>query len=227
MTLFGRALVTLALVVTSVGSVAPSAAETRVPLDRTVVRFDAPETGGRRQPHFIFERELAFEARLVALADPAHPSEEEPFRRHHLQAALERHIAETLLASLTIAPEPTPEEITAQSEAARVMLIEQVRGEERLVKAALAEGISSLELRSLLRRRARASLYLDRMVAPMLAPSLLELRRFHAEGKTPFSSEPFEKVEAPLRRYYVARSLSTTLSTYFQNARARLRIEFL
>ena len=36
-------------------------------IDRAVVRFVASETGGVRSPRFIFERELAFEARLEAL----------------------------------------------------------------------------------------------------------------------------------------------------------------
>ncbi len=39
-------------------------------VDRAVVRFEAPETGGARRPRFVFERELAFEARLEALSDP-------------------------------------------------------------------------------------------------------------------------------------------------------------
>ena len=38
-------------------------------LDRVAVRFTAPETGGIAKPQFIFERELAFEARLEALTD--------------------------------------------------------------------------------------------------------------------------------------------------------------
>jgi hypothetical protein len=39
-------------------------------LDRVVVRWSAPETGGPGKPQFIFERELAFEARLESLMDP-------------------------------------------------------------------------------------------------------------------------------------------------------------
>ena len=39
-------------------------------LDRAVVRFTAPEIGGARNPQFIYERTLAFEARVEALSDP-------------------------------------------------------------------------------------------------------------------------------------------------------------
>lgn len=195
--------------------------------DRVVVRFTAPEAGGKAHPHFIFQRQLAFEARLVALADLAHPSDAEPYRRHHLQAALERHISETLLATLAMTPAPTGTELAQQQQLARDLLLQQVGGEERLNAAAQAEGIGSLEVRALLRRRARASLYLDRMVAPMLQPTALELRRTYAEGKTPFSRLPYAQVEPSLRRWYVGRSLALAVSTYFQNARARLQVVFL
>jgi hypothetical protein len=80
-------------------------------VDRAVVRFIAPETGGTRSPRFVFERVLAFEARLEALADPDRQQGTEAFRERHVRAALERHIAETLLASLRIEPEPKPEEL--------------------------------------------------------------------------------------------------------------------
>src|SRR5689334_3205717 len=71
-------------------------------LDRVVVRWTAPETGGVGKPQFIFQRELAFEARLESLADP----EPEPgsFHDRHVRAALDLHIGETLLASLPVTP---------------------------------------------------------------------------------------------------------------------------
>src|SRR5271156_1342879 len=64
-------------------------------LDRVVVRWHAPETGGPAKPQFIFERELAFEARLESLSDP--DPEPGPYHDRHVRAALDRHIAETLL----------------------------------------------------------------------------------------------------------------------------------
>ncbi len=213
---------------------APARAEENAPeapvvaLDRVVVRFSAPETGGALSPHFVFERELAFEARLEALADSSYvPDEDRPYGRHHLQAALERHVAETLLASLRITPEPAPERVEAQIRAARVLLAEQVGGALALQSAARAEGIGDLELRSLLRRRARASLYLDAMVAPMLEPSDAELRKIHRVGQTPFRGSPYRQVEAKLRRWYIATRLGEAALTFYQNARARLVIEYL
>jgi hypothetical protein len=192
------------------------------------VRFSVPETGGTLSPHYLFERELAFEARLEALADETfRPTEEVPYRRHHLQAALERHIAETLLASLNIAPAPSADRVDAQIRAARVLLTEQVGGALALQAAARSEGLGDLEVRGLLRRKAKASLYLHEMVAPMLEPSEAELRRVHRAGKTPFRGQPYRAIAPKLRRWYVAQRLGEAALAYYQNARARLTIEYL
>jgi hypothetical protein len=197
-----------------------------VVVDRAVVRFSAPEGGGRERPYFIYQRELAFEARLVALADSSHRGKE-PYRRHHIQQALERHVAESLLSALTIDPAPTADEITQQLDAARKMVMDEVGGEARLLSAARAEGLGSLEVRRYFRRRALASLYLHAMVTPMLTPSALELRRLHRAGEGPLSDRPFDEAQPALRRWYVARSLRVAVANYYQNARARVRLEFL
>jgi hypothetical protein len=197
----------------------------RAIIDRTVVRFTAPETGGNESPRFIFERVLAFEARLEALADPGYRQVElAPYSETHVRTAMERHIAETLLASLSIDPKPTSSTIEAQMNLARAMLVNQV-GEERLRAAARSEGIDTQELRRLFRRRALASLYLHHMIAPMLAPGDSELREFYQ--KTPLSDQPFEKVKAQLRRVYVTRALGEAVSAFYQNARSRLKVSIL
>lgn len=46
----------------------------------------------------------------------------------------------------------------------------------------------------LYRRQARASLYLDKMIAPMLEPSEIELRDLWRTGTTPFKDLPFDRV---------------------------------
>ena len=207
--------------------VAPARAEPLV-LDRVAVRFTAPETGGVRSPRFIFQRVLAFEARLEALADPDRvPGDPRPYRDRHIRAALERHITETLLASSHIDPEPTDAELTRQTNAARLMLLERIGGVQALEQAAHAEGIESREILGILRRRARASLYLDRMVAPMLSPSDAELRNIHRTVQTPFKNRPFDQIEAALRRWYVSRRLAASLASYYQNARSRVDVTII
>lgn len=189
-------------------------------LDRVVVRWHAPESGGVAKPQFIHERELAFQARVEALAE----SEKEAgsFKERHVRSALDRHIAESLLAALPITPEPTPKEIAARAEAARAIVEQRVHGRDRLIDAAAAEGISSDELDALLRRQARASLYLDRMVAPMLEPGELELREAFKSGATPFKDAPFDKIQPALKRWYVGQKLAQATEAYYQAARARV-----
>ncbi len=198
----------------------PSSPTTLV--DRVVVRWHAPETGGPAKPQFIFERELAFEARLESLADP--DPEPGPYHDRHVRAALDRHIAETLLASLPILPAPDPRQIAARTEAARAILEQRVRGRPKLMAAAAAEGIGSDEIDALLRRLARASLYLDKMIAPMLEPSEPELRDLWRTGATPFKDQPFEQIAPLLSRWYVGQRLSQAIEAYFQNARSRVVI---
>src|SRR5688500_3147236 len=100
-----------------------------VTLDRAVVRFYAPETGGVERPRFIYERRLAFEARIEALSDRDRGADGQPYRERHVSAALERHISEVLLASLRIEPEPSEAVVVRQVELARKLLIDRVGGE--------------------------------------------------------------------------------------------------
>jgi len=191
-------------------------------LDRVVELWHAPETGGPGKPQFIFERELAFEARIEALADP--DPEPGPYHERHVRAALERHIAESLLASLPILKDPGAKAIAALAEVARGILEQRVRGRAKLIAAAAAEGMGSDELDALLRRQARASVYLDQMVAPMLEPGELELRELLRSGTTPFKDRPFEVVRDELSRWYVGQRLAQAVEAYFQNARSRVVI---
>lgn len=204
---------------------APARAEP-VTLDRVVVRFYAPETGGVEHPRFIYERRLAFEARLEALADQGR-SGDEGYRERHVSAALERHISEVLLASLRIEPEPTEAVMARQVELARKLMSDRVGGEEALLEAQRAEGISSAELSGILRRQARASLYLDRMVAPMLRPSDAELEAIQRSAPAALQNEPFSRVRPLLLRWYVSKRLASAMSSFFQEARSRVTITLL
>jgi len=205
-----------------------AAAEETVLLDRVAVRFTAPETGGIARPQFIFERELAFEARLEALTDGGfRQTPEAPYLERHVRAALERHMAEVLLENLEVTPEPTPRDIELRIRSARLTLQQQLGGAAELDRASQAENISATEVARLLRRRARASLYLDRMVATMLTPSDTELRIVHRTTRTPFSGADYESVAPLLSRWYVAQRLNTAVRAFYEGARSRLRVTLL
>jgi hypothetical protein len=223
MRLLGTLLAVAALIGAPLGGVAR--AEPLV-LDRTVVRFYAPETGGVERPRFISERWLAFEARIEALSDQDHSSDE-AYRERHVSAALERHVSEVLLSSLRIEPEPSEAAMARQVELARKLLSDRVGGEDALLAAERAEGLSNAELSSLLRRQARASLYLDRMVAPMLRPSDAELEAIQRSAPAALQSEPFLRVRPLLLRWYVSKRLASAMSSFFQEARSRITVTLL
>lgn len=221
-----RRLAALGLLMSTVCGAGEATAEP-IPLDRAVVRFISRETGGATAPRFVFERELAFEARLEALADGDVHEGEPPFRDRHVRAALERHVTETVLASLTVTPAPTETEIAQRSEEARIALVERVGGIVGLTRAARGEGLSDAEISRLLRRQALASIYLDRMVAPMLAPSDAELRTVHRTQRTPFSGRPFDEIKDSLRRWYVSARLALSVATYYEGLRSRMILSVL
>ena len=197
-------------------------------VDRAVVRFESPETGGARHPRFVFERELSFEARLEALADPDRATVgDAPYLERHVTAALDRHIAETILGTLRIEPEPTPSELSHQSQLARRMASDRAGGPDALAAALEAEGLSDREFGRLLLQKARASLYLDRMVTPMLEPSEAELRSLHKSTNTPFRGAPFDTIRPALLRWYVSRRLNAAVASFFENARSRIDVTVL
>lgn len=221
-----RAALAIGILLSTVCAAVRSEAEP-VPLDRAVVRFSSRETGGAVAPRFVFERELAFEARLEALAEGDVHAGEPPFRSRHVRAALERHVTETVLSSLAVSPPLAATEIKQRAEEARIALAERVGGVMGLLQAARAEGISDAEVSRLLRRNALASLYLDRMVAPMLGPSDAELRTVHRTQRTPFSGRPFDEIKDSLRRWYVSARLALAVATYYEGLRSRMTLSVL
>jgi hypothetical protein len=206
---------------------AGSAGAAPITVDRAVISFVTRDTGGIDVPEFVFERKLAFEARLEALAEGEVHEGDPPFRPRHVRAALDRHIAETVLESLPVRPPVTEAEIGARMEQARLALVERVGGLVPLREAAAAEGIGEWELGRLVRRQAKASLYLDHMVAPMLNPSDAELRQVLISQRTPFAGKPFVDVAAALRRWYVGTRLQAALATFYDGLRNRLSLTLL
>jgi len=64
-------------------------------VDRTVVRFYSPETGGAANPRFIFERVLAFEARLAQMAETSEGIGE-AYGERDVREAIDHDIAEQI-----------------------------------------------------------------------------------------------------------------------------------
>lgn len=205
----------------SFGSVAiADDAKKPVLVDRIAVRWSTTDRGVTNKPQVIFARELAFEARLEAMAGGEAP--DAPLTERFIRSALNRHISEALLALLPLDSEPTAEEIAKRADSASTVLEARVGGIEKIAKALEIEGLSPDELAAIHRRSARASLYLDRMIAPQLEPTRQELVDLQASGTTPYTKEAFDKVEEKLRRWLLAQRLNDTLDSFFQKSRSKL-----
>jgi hypothetical protein len=193
--------------------------------DRVVVRWATRASGGDARPRFISARQLAFEARIEALSEGRKLAQ--PFTDGHVRAAIQRRISEEILAELPVEPAPEPRDIGRYAEDARVLIEQQVGGRATLNEAAIAEGITAEELNAMLRRRARASYYLDKMVAPMLQPSEADLREAHRRGDTPFTDQTFEASEARLRSWYVSARLRAALDSFYRGVRTKVSVELV
>ena len=212
---------------------APRATDPAVPasVDRTAVRFFAPEIGGVAHPRFIFQRVLAFEARLAEM-DETYEGNGESYGERDVREAIERHVAEEILASLAdrliaeAAPEkrPTSAELAAVEGEVGAAFIERVGGRSRLDASAQAEGIERAEVDAILRRAARAAFYVDRSITPILHPSDDQLRNVFRTSAHPYRGQPFERVRAELERWFVIERTRVAESAFLQAARSRVRI---
>lgn len=196
-----------------------------VVLDRVVARWRTVEEDSRGSGHLVFARELAFQARIEAMALGDGPTDKLADR--HIRAALARHVTESLLEELPLDPPARASEVAERAAKARRALEARVGGADRLTQAREKERLSRDEVDAILRRTARASLYLDRMVAPLLEPTDIELRELHAAGKTPLSDERFVDVVDKLRRWVLAQRMAAAVDEFWQNARSRIVITWV
>jgi hypothetical protein len=207
---------------------APSARSTpatkapRVTLDRVVVRFYSPETGGSSHPRYITERTLAFEARFEALNDESAVSA--AYEERYVRAAMERHVAEEILATLMVEQGIEPLNLPRQVDEWREGLLQRIGGVDALRAAEQAEGIDDDELEAILRRRVRAAVYVDKSITPILHPNDEQLREVYRTSSHPFKGLKFEDARVPLLRWFVAERLRLAESAFLQAARTRVKI---
>jgi len=194
-------------------------------VDRVIARWRTVDQDSASVGHLVFARELAFEARIEAMALGDSPDAKLTDR--HIRSALTRHVTESLLEELPLDPPATPAEIGERAERARSALEARVGSAARLESARALERLDTDEVDAILRRTARASLYLDRMVAPVLVPTDLELRELHASGKTPYSDRRFVDVVDKLRRLLLSQRMASALEDFWQRARSRIVITWV
>ena len=213
-------------------------------IDQTAVRWHAPATDGVIQPQFVSARMLAFLARLEALV-AGKPSDAPAYDSKHVRLALQRHITEVILANLPVDPQAKPKEIADYAEEARNVIERQIAekqmtgtkersnnkgarsGRRLIAAAAVAEGIDAEDLDAFLLRRARASWYLDKMVAPMLEPSTADLIAVQRSGQTPYTKVSFAKARNQLRDWFLTTRLAVALDRYYRNVRSTVRVKLI
>jgi hypothetical protein len=206
----------------------------RTVVDRVALRYYAPETGGVGQVRVITERVLAFEARLEAAAEgtPGLATQE-----RYVRAALERHVAEDLLAGLggqdvkgaartDMIHGVTVAEFDDLVARTRQALVDRVHGEATLTAAMRAEGIDESELGDLLSRRVVALLYVDRAITPVLHPRDDELREVFRTSPQLFGDTKFEKAKHEVEEWVVQERLRAAESAYWQTARTRVHLVY-
>jgi hypothetical protein len=205
---------------------APCAAASMMVADRAVARFSDPEaadvTGALR---FVMMRELVIEAWLVAYerATTGSPSIDDKT----LRLALERHVIEAVLSAR---PLPTAWEAKVEREAIDARNAEALavggapRFTELLVRATGSSEGGAAELTTILRRRARAQLYLETAVGLGYEPNEGELHALH--GKM-LPTEPFDVAAPILRAYLRMTKLREGAQAYHQAVRSKLRLEIV
>ena len=191
-------------------------------VDSVTVRFYTPETGGAARPVFVTQRILAFEARLEALSEEGATSPR--YQERDIRTALERHIAEEILAHLPLEREPDEAELLRVATELRASLAERVGGEAVLVRTEAAEGLDDFEVTTLVKRRARAALYIERAISPLLYPSEEQLREVYRTTPHPYRKLKFDEARQSLARWFVDERLRAAEATFLQSARTRVKI---
>lgn len=202
-----------------------------VPVDRIVARYTAPEMGDTAHPRFVFERMLAFETRLGSIEQGVGSGDDEYVERD-VRNALDRHIAEEMLATLAAKlvadspadKRPTAKEVDSVRQVVVTALLENLGGRARINEVARVEGIDTVEVNALLERSAMAAWYLDRAVTPVLHPSDDQLREVYRTSEHPYRGQPYEQVRPQLERWFVLERLHVAESGFLQAARSRLRV---
>ncbi len=208
---------------------APAATDTapkETIVDRAVVRFYSPETGGAERPRFVTARLLAFEARLVAMGEAGGPVTV-PIDERHVRAALDHHIAEELLANLPLQRQPTRTEVLGLIEDTRADFASRVGGTNALQSALAQEGVDTAELELLVLRRVRAAMYVDHALVSILHPSDDQLREVFRTAAHPYRGKVYEAVKSELLRWFTFERLRVTESTFLQQAKSRVKVTFL
>jgi hypothetical protein len=225
----------IAAVATLVGAaiaIAPGAhaAPAKV-LDRVVARFSDPESGQAAGAiRFVMMRELILDAWLVAFERAAPGTTPVGFDDKQLRVALERHIIDEVLSE-RLGDTVSQAAIAKRADDARTALALTV-GTGRLEEALSAAsggvpGGGAVELASILRRRARAEIYLEIAISQPVEISEADLRAAFVKPPPALVGKSFDEGAPALRIYLRSARLREASQAYYQAVRGRLKLEIV
>lgn len=192
-------------------------------LDRTLVRFVSAETGGSARPRFLSEREVGFFTRVEALLEQA-DLPEGLYPERFVRVAVDRLVARTMLASLSVQRGSEPPDLARRTQEVRADLEARVGGAAVLDALLASEGIEPEELVTFLRDQVRATAYLDRAIAPIAVVSDDQLREAHRSATHPFRASKLEDVRPRLRVWLVTERFRAAELEFLQSVRGRVKI---
>lgn len=191
--------------------------------DEIVARFHSPETGGASRPRYVTARALAYEARLSALEQsPDDPSA--AYDDRNVKSALDQIVAEEMLAKLPLEREPDVPALDKVAATLRQATEERIGGPTAFDRASATEGLLPAEVQTILRRRARAALYVDRVIGSVLNPSEEQVRQIYRTTAHPYRAKRFDDCRDELTRWIVLERLRAAESAFLQTARSRVTL---
>ncbi len=221
---------TIALLVASASVISSESPARAAVVDRVVCRFADPESVGADSMRFVMMRELIVEAWLVAFerVPSGRPSS---FDDKQLRAALERHVIEQVLSDRLTESSATKEAI-AKGEGEARMALTITLGDGRLAEVLTVAGggvagSGAPELAAILKRRARAELYLELAVAQPVTLTEGDLRAAHAKAPPSLAKKPFEDAVPELRIHLRSLRLREASQAYYQAVRGRVKLEIV
>ncbi len=108
----------------------------------------------------------------------------------------------------------------------RAGTVRRVGGAAALERAEGLDGFSPAEFDAILRREARAAIWLDRSSSPFLTADEDKLREKYRTTSNPFRGRKFEDVRDDLARWLVIETFRAAEQSYLQTARSRLTIDY-
>ena len=224
--------VALAFAAVSSAAIAQGAASAPAKIiDRVVARFTDPESGQSAGAiRFVMMRELVLEAWLVAFERAPAGVTPTGFDDKQLRIALERHVIDEVLSE-RLADSAPPGVVTKRTDEARTALALTIgtgRLDEALSAASgAATGGGVVELASILRRRARAEIYLEVAISQPVDVGEAELRAAYAKPPQALAGKSFEEAAPALRVFLRSSRLRDASQAYYQAVRGRLKLEIV